>query len=236
MITKKIGTASVPYVQELLIETKNERINSQDRLSLPSVVYVYEPIECFSIQKESDLSHMSDSAAFWQYVENNSVPIYRTERGGGIIWHGPGQAILAPVVDLRTNRIDLTTYRKCLEQTLLETVQYFGIDGTSNEYIKGSQGAWAENPQDHTLKKIGFLGFHSSRGVATYGCALNVSCDMYAFSLIYPCNLIGVQATSMEELLGNYTPTVNEVQEVLAENFSQILNGHMHKTYSLQKI
>lgn len=223
MIVNRIGRAEPLKIHNILISERQKRLSSPYRARIPSFTILYEPDECFSLNHEWDINFIRNWQDFWDYIYGNTVPIVPFKRGGGIMWHGIGQIQLAPVVDLALKKIDLSGYSALLEQTCLSTIQAFGIKAVRNHYVNGSQGVWAIDPADGILKKISFFGFHDSRGVAIHGCAINVRPRLQGFSLINPCNLKGVEATSMEKILGSSAPAVDEVGEVLLREFMQVI-------------
>lgn len=230
MIVKRMGRKSIESVHEILAAERNARVLSPHRSSFPNLALLYEPEECFSMTKELDREFIKDRQRFDEYRRLNHISFPRIPRGGGIMWHGPGQLNLAAVVDLRAQKIDFDEYKDYLEQTCLRTIRAFGIEGILHHYQGGSQGVWARDPIDTTLKKIAFFGFSFSRGIAIHGCAVNVRPDLTGFSLIYPCNLKGVEAISMERLLGPHTPTLEKVEEALKKEFEIIIEReHLEK-------
>lgn len=226
MIIEILSHKSVAIIHQRLLAERQKRIDDANRSSFPDLALIYEPEECFSVNYRVDLNFIKDTESFWNYARDKTIPLFSIARGGGIIWHGPGQIILAPVVDIHEKEIDLTQYREYLEKAILNTLREFDISGILTDYARGSRGVWVKNPLGGMLKKIAFLGFNCSRGIAIHGCAINVSPDLYPLSLIYPCNLEGVEATSMRAILGNQAPPVAQVGEVLAREFKNIIEAH----------
>jgi len=220
MLIENKGQKCVAEMHEVLLEERRKNLEH---------IFIYEPDECFSVNHGTDLSFVKDPEAFWLYMRKKTIPLFSISRGGGIIWHGPGQAILASVLNLGERGIDLTQYRECLEQAILNTLSKFGISGILRDYTAGSRGVWVEDPQGGELKKIAFIGFNCSGGlpgIAIHGCAINVSPDLYPFSLIYPCNLDGVEAISIKDLLGPKAPSSDSVGEILATEFRNIIETY----------
>jgi lipoate-protein ligase B len=223
MKIRYLKKADPARIDQFLRGEQKKRAAETNRNSLKDFVIAYEPQEAFSIQKETDLLSIRKKEEFWAYVERMRIPVIMTRRGGGIIWHGPGQVCLAPLVDFLRWRLDPPRYRNIFEETSIETLAHFGIRSFRNLYRKGAQGVWIENPRTGIKNKIAFFGSHNSRGISIHGCALNVSCDLTPFSFIDPCNLPDVEVSSMKEILRENTPTVDEVKKVLAETFVRLL-------------
>lgn len=218
-----IQRMSIATGNSLLLELQKKRMNSPTREKDEDAAFIFEPEEAFSYQHESDLSFIHDKDEFNAYCLSSSIPLVKTDRGGGIIWHGPGQIILAPVVDLWRLKINLSDYTKYLEETCLRTLDNFGISAFRNHFTNGSQGVWTFDPKTNIKKKIAFLGYYDSRGIAIHGCAINISPKLYPFSLIDPCNLPNVLATSVREVLGS-SPDIYAVAKCMVEKFICILS------------
>lgn len=224
------GRTSPKKVDEYLQRERERRVYSAE--THKEFIIVYEPTEALSIQRDANLQGIRKETEreFQEYMKRNNVPIITTKRGGGIIWHGPGQVCLAPLVNVKHRCISASTYSKVLEESCVKTLEHFGVKAIRNHYHKGSQGAWVVD-KEGTKKKIAFFGWSESRGIAIHGCAINVSCDLTPFFFIDPCNLPGVQATSIKEILGG-APSIDEVADVLVKIFIKVLYESVGKEKS----
>lgn len=137
------------------------------------------------------------------------IEFFEVERGGEITYHGPGQLIGYPIVDLAEYGRDLHRYLRLLEGVLIGALGAFGIDAGR---WSGRTGVWARG------KKIGSIGIHVSRWVTRHGFALNVDMDLAPFELIVPCGIKDAKATSMAEELSHPLP-MDQVTAVVAERF-----------------
>ncbi len=137
------------------------------------------------------------------------IEVWEIERGGDVTYHGPGQLVGYPIVDLTQHGEDLHLYVRMLEEMLIRTLQVYDVQG---ERRSRETGVWAEGA------KIASIGVHVSRWVSRHGFALNVGTDLSAFDLIVPCGLSGIRMTSMATLLGREVP-VQAVAEVAAHQF-----------------
>lgn len=142
------------------------------------------------------------------------IEVWEIERGGDITFHGPGQLVGYPILDLTRHGKDLHRYLRRLEEVLIRTLHRYGIHG---ERSAGQTGVWVHGA------KIASIGVHVSRWVSRHGLALNVSPDLSAFDLIVPCGLSGVRMTSMAALLKQRIP-VQAVAEVAAQQFGLVFN------------
>ena len=144
------------------------------------------------------------------------VEVCETDRGGDVTYHGPGQLVAYPIVDLGRWKRDITAYVRALELVMLNTVSDFGLEA---ERVAGCTGVW------HRGAKLGSIGVHISRWVTSHGLALNVSTDLDYFDLIVPCG-ISKPVTSMERLLGGRIPR-EDLKVRLVWHFGQVFSRDM---------
>jgi lipoyl(octanoyl) transferase len=153
--------------------------------------------------------------------------VHHTNRGGDVTYHGPGQLVGYPIVDLAgLSRRDIAWYMRTLEQSLIEALATFGIAG---ERIPCLTGVWVDN------NKIAAMGVHLSRWVTSHGFALNVNTDLAWFDCIVPCGIRDRGVTSMKRELGRavvFDDVKRAVIKSLQENFSPIRSS---STHSLKK-
>ena len=137
-------------------------------------------------------------------LRQDGVEFHPTNRGGDITYHGPGQIVGYPVLDLNGIRRDVVWYVRQLEQSMIEAASSFGIrafrvPGRTGVWVEGSAGGDAGAVGE---EKLGAIGVRISRWVTSHGFAYNVSTDLRFFDLITPCGIAGCRATSLEKLLG----------------------------------
>lgn len=137
------------------------------------------------------------------------IAFHTTDRGGDITYHGPGQAICYPILDLRDWKRDVGAYVRALEQVMIDALADFGI---AAERVPGCTGAWVNG------RKIGAIGVHLSRWVTSHGFALNVNTDLSYFGYIVPCGL-AKPVTSMAQL--GVRATLPDVNARLAGKFGR---------------
>jgi lipoyl(octanoyl) transferase len=153
-----------------------------------------------------------------EVLRRTGIELYRTDRGGDVTYHGPGQIVGYPILDLRDWKRDVGAYVRAIEQMLIDTLAAFGIEGHREP---GMTGVWTRTRSSETgmCSKIAAIGVHLSRWVTSHGFALNVSTDLQYFSYIVPCGL-AKPVTSMREL-GMEAPR-EAVLERLRERFEAI--------------
>jgi lipoate-protein ligase B len=148
------------------------------------------------------------------FLKERGIELYEVERGGDVTFHGPGQLVGYPILDLSRHDKDLHLYMRKLEEVLLRTLQDYGIQGERNI---GKTGVWAEG------SKIASIGVHVSRWVSWHGFALNVNTDLSFFDLIVPCGIPGIRMTSLAKLLGREFPLV-QVSESVVRHFADVFD------------
>jgi len=154
-------------------------------------------------------------------LESLGLEVFHSGRGGDVTYHGPGQLIGYPVVDLQPLNRDLHLYLRRLEEMLIDTLAAFAIAGRR---LEGKTGVWIGD------QKIASIGVGVRQWVTWHGFALNVSDQTAGFSHIVPCGLAGVTMTSMEELLGRRI-TLSEVEEQLILAFARVFASTYAGTY-----
>jgi lipoyl(octanoyl) transferase len=131
-------------------------------------------------------------------LKEKHVELYRIDRGGDVTYHGPGQLVGYPILDLEALRIGLKSYIHLLEEVIIELLCQYGLKG---ERLKGATGVWLQTEHPHKVRKIAAIGVKSSRYVTMHGFALNVSTDLSYFGLINPCGFKDKGVTSIEKEL-----------------------------------
>ncbi len=145
------------------------------------------------------------------------VTVAATNRGGQVTYHGPGQLVGYPILDLSPDRRDVGRYLRDLEEVLIRVLARFGVGAGR---VPGLTGVWVADG------KIASIGVHLSRWVTTHGFALNVSTDLSRFGLIVPCGLRAGRVTSMQRLLGRAVP-LQEVAAAVVPEFAAVFAREM---------
>jgi lipoyl(octanoyl) transferase len=147
-----------------------------------------------------------------------NATFYKTNRGGDITYHGPGQIVGYPVLDLEHFFTDLGKYMRSLEEVIINTLAYYGIKG---DRLKGATGVWLD-PEDHyRARKICAMGVRCSRWITIHGFAFNINSDLSYFGHIVPCGISDKKVTSLQQELGREVDE-NEVKEILKKEFGKV--------------
>lgn len=151
-------------------------------------------------------------------LARRGAEFFRIERGGDVTFHGPGQIVGYPVIDLENFMTDLHLYLRTIEQSIIDTIGRYGVTGGR---VEGLTGVWVDGETENP-RKIAAIGIKCSRWVAMHGFAFNVATDLSYFDMIIPCGISDKAVTSLEKEIG-YAPDLEEVKAklkaALSENF-----------------
>ncbi len=183
-------------------EKQKELVDQRRFEAVPDTLILVEHDPVYTLGKNSNEDHLLQS-------RDKNVPIYQIERGGDVTFHGPGQLVGYPILDLHHHRLSVSWYMRTLEEILIQTLGQFGIESQRRE---GLTGVWVRE------EKIAALGVRLSRWISMHGFALNVNTDLKFFDGIIPCGIFEYDVTSMSQILGKEVSLV-EVEETLITVF-----------------
>jgi lipoyl(octanoyl) transferase len=153
--------------------------------------------------------------------EERGIEFFRTNRGGDITYHGPGQVVGYPIFDLENFFTDIGKYLRSLEEVIILTLEEYGLKGDRSP---GETGVWLDPGIMGRERKICAMGVRCSRWITMHGFALNVNTDLSYFNGIIPCGIRFKQVTSLEKELGQVVP-IEEVKEKLKKNFAVVFDA-----------
>lgn len=189
-----------------------KRLHEARRIAIiPDIVIFLEHCPCLTIGRNGNSNHILVSA---QYLVEEGIKIYETDRGGDITYHGPGQLVCYPIFDLNTYGQDLHMYVRRMEEILIRSLDSFGIAAGRK---KGYPGAWTGDA------KIAAVGIGVRHWVTMHGISLNVCPDLGHFSFIVPCGISQWGVTSMKEILGHPVDMMR-VRMEMRRQFSEIFD------------
>src|SRR3954471_5231941 len=139
--------------------------------------------------------------------------VYETDRGGDVTYHGPGQVVGYPILDLKPDRKDVRKYVASVEELMIRVAAEYGIEAGR---VAGRTGVW------NAAGKLGAIGVHISRWITSHGFAFNVHTDLNDFSAIVPCGISGASVASLQSLLGKDAPPISEVEQRFAAIAAQV--------------
>ncbi len=152
-----------------------------------------------------------------------NVTLAETDRGGDVTYHGPGQVVGYPILNLGEIRRDVVWYVRQLEEVMIRATADFGIEA---KRATGMTGIWVDSPLGE--EKLGAIGVHISRWVTSHGFAYNVATDLRYFDLIVPCGLVGRRVTSLEKLMNRMVPFWAAAQSLVAQ-FGEVFGLRMQQ-------
>ena len=193
-----LGVKPYKEVWDLQKELVEKRQNGQINDTL--ILVEHEPV--YTLGKNADENHILQHSP-------QDVKTYHVERGGDVTFHGPGQLVGYPILDLHNYKKSISWYMRSLEQLIIDTLAEYGITA---ERKVGLTGVWVGD------EKIAALGVRVTRWVTMHGFALNVTPDLIYYSSIIPCGIFEYGVTSMAKLVTNEI-TVNSVKRVLTKMF-----------------
>ena len=200
ILVQNIGRKSYKAVWDLQKEMQQQRINGNIEDTL--ILVEHNPV--YTLGKNANEDHLLQS-------RDESVDVFNIERGGDITFHGPGQLVGYPILDLSNYKKSVSWYMRTLEQVLIDTLIEFKIIAQRND---GLTGVWVGD------EKIAALGVRISRWVTMHGFALNVNPDLSFYDGIIPCGIFDHGVTSMEQLLGE-TQNNDNVKNMVIEKFNK---------------
>jgi lipoyl(octanoyl) transferase len=211
---KKLGR--VEYGEALRIQKETELAVKQG--DQPDSLLLLEHPHTLTVGRRGDSTAILMSE---ELLTARGVAVFETNRGGKITYHGLGQVVGYPIINLSPNREDVHQYVRDLEEVLIRTMADYRIDAFRLEGLTGV----------HTARgKVAAIGVHIARWITTHGFALNVNTDLSFFNLIIACD--GEQVTSMEDLLGREVD-MHEVQDRLAARFAEVFEMEIENVPSL---
>jgi len=196
---------SAPYQQTWDMQKKiqSQRINNE----IDDTVLLVEHEPVYTFGKNANENHLLQN-----YPED--VKVFHIERGGDITFHGPGQLVGYPIIDLHNYKMSISWYMRSLEAVIINTLNHYGI---AAEHKKGLTGVWVKE------EKIAALGVRISRWVTMHGFALNVNTELHYYDGIIPCGIFEYGVTSMKNLLGTAIK-MDEVKKLLIKEFNMVFH------------
>jgi lipoyl(octanoyl) transferase len=212
--TWKLQEKLLQYIVSIKLKNKKST-NNKTSLTPNYFLYVSHP-HIFTLGKNGNLDNLLINNFKLQEIQAQFI---KTNRGGDITYHGPGQIVGYPIFDLDNFFNDIHKYMRMLEEVIIKTVNFYGIKG---ERSKGETGVWIDVNKPFA-RKICAIGVKVSQWVTIHGFALNLSPNLSYFDYIVPCGIQNKYVTSIEKELGIYV-NPNEVKEIIKKYFSEIFD------------
>lgn len=188
--------------------------------AVPDVLLLCEHPHVITLGRSARREHLRASE---HVLRQKGVELHESDRGGDITYHGPGQIVGYPILNLGAIRRDVGWYVRSLEEMMIRATAEFGLAAVREE---GKTGVWVKPGAEKQAEKLAAIGVHISRWVTSHGFAYNVETDLRYFDLIVPCGMPGRRATSLEKLLGR-TTGAGEVVPRLVRHFGEVFGLEM---------
>ena len=196
---------------------KNRTLKKKNKTDNYLLIVEHKPI--FTIGKSGDTSNLLLDT---KQLKSKNIEFKKINRGGDITFHGSGQVVGYPILDLDNFFTDIGQYLRTLEEVIISSIGFFGLKGYR---IDGETGVWVKDKLNSD-KKICAFGIKASRWVTMHGFALNVNTDLKYFDYIVPCGISDKGVTSLEETL-NKKVTTKMVKQKIYENFARLFNAEL---------
>jgi lipoyl(octanoyl) transferase len=191
------------------LELQRERVVQRKAGTIPDTLLLLEHPHVYTLGRNADEKNFLVST---EWLASRGAQVFRTDRGGDVTYHGPGQLVGYPILDLTLHRRDISWYMRSPEEVFIRTARDYGIEAGRSP---GAAGVWVGND------KLVAMGVHLSRWVTSHGFAFNVNTDLKYFEAIVPCGLHGKGVTSLAKLLGREVE-MEDVVEHVAEKFAEV--------------
>jgi lipoyl(octanoyl) transferase len=183
--------------------------NARKEGIIPDILLFTEHHHVYTLGKGTDANHL---LAGEDELRNKGIDVFEIDRGGDITYHGPGQLVGYPIIDLNDHYLDIHRYLRDIEEVLIQSLMEIGIDGSRSE---GYTGVWTG------ADKIAAIGVKVSRWITMHGFALNVNTDLLLFDRIIPCGIFHKGITSIQQEMG-MPADMEEIKKIIMKNFAEI--------------
>jgi len=216
---EQLGVLS--YAEALRLQ--KQKVAQRKAGAIPDTLLLLEHPHVYTLGRNAKRENLLVSA---DWLAARGVQVFETDRGGDVTYHGPGQLVGYPILDLAKHRRDIAWYMRSLEEVFIRVARDFGIEAGR---LAGAAGAWVGND------KLVAMGVHLSRWVTSHGFAFNVNTDLSYFEWIVPCGLRDKGVTSLQKLLGRGMKMEVVVASVI-EHFGRVFELEMEVVGEKSKV
>ncbi len=212
LVVRRLGL--VPYAEGLRLQ--DELVASRRAGDSPDTLFLLQHPHVITLGSSADETHVLVEA---EERDRLGIEVFEVGRGGGVTYHGPGQLVAYPILDLKPDRKDLHAYLRDLEEVLIRVAGAYGVQARRRE---GLTGVWTETG------KLAAAGVRvSSQWITSHGVALNVTADLGFFERIVPCGIVGEGVTSLAKELGGPVD-LESVANTFADHFGDVFGYSNH--------
>jgi len=209
----------LPYAEASELQRALVEERRADRVPDLLLLLEHPHVITLGVKADAARSHLTATP---ELLSSRQVDVHESGRGGDITYHGPGQIVAYPILDLRPDRCDVHRYVRDLEEVMIRAAGDFGLQAAR---IQGLTGAWLG------ADKVGAIGVRISRWITSHGFAFNVSTDLDYFKLIVPCGISDGGVTSLSRALGRHVAMV-EAETSLVRHFSEVFDREVVESES----
>jgi lipoyl(octanoyl) transferase len=227
VVFKDLGTIEYgeawQYQESLLkaaTSIKSQRVKGETTDETVHYLLFCEHPPVYTLGKSGDEAHVLISK---EELAKRNIGYYPTNRGGDITFHGPGQVVGYPILDLEKYYTDIGKYLRSLEEVIIRVLALYGLKGDRSP---GETGVWLDPDNKMKARKICAMGVRCSRWVTMHGFALNVNTNLDYFTMIVPCGIPDKQVTSLEKELG-HTLEMETVKQQIKEKFAEVFESNL---------
>ena len=226
IILRDIGKSSFSdawqYQEEIFKKTIDQKIenrSSESKIETDNFLIITEHNPVYTIGKSGDISNLllNDNE-----MKTEGIEFYKINRGGDITYHGPGQIMGYPIIDLDNFFTDINLYLRKLEEVIINTLKSYDLRGFT---IKGETGVWVKD-NNGLSKKVCAFGIRASRWVTMHGFSFNINPELNYFKNIIPCGIKDKGVTSVSELK-NSNIEMNQIKQILYKNFAESFSAEL---------
>lgn len=210
---EQLGVVNYPTGLEL----QREKVAARKAGAIPDTLLLLEHPHVYTLGRNARREHVLVSLEF---LRSRGAEVFDTDRGGDVTYHGPGQLVGYPIIDLTQHRRDIAWYMRSLEEVFVRVASDYGIEAGR---VPGATGVWVGS------EKLAAMGVHISRWTTSHGFAFNINTDLRYFDWIVPCGLRDKGVTSLSRLLGRPVE-MSEAATRVVEAFGQVFGVEMEFT------
>ncbi len=207
VLVRKLGRVS--YADALALQQELVEQRRRGEIGDQLLLLEHPPVITLGVRARNDRGHVLATPA---RLAELGIDVHETGRGGDVTYHGPGQVVGYPILDLRPDRCDVHEYVRDLEEVLIRAARIFGVEAGR---VKGLTGIWVGS------EKLAAIGVRISRWITSHGFAFNVNTNLSHFDLIIPCGISDRGVTSLEKLQGHRVPMA-AAEDALAHAFLEV--------------
>lgn len=202
---------------EQIVLAKQQKRDGEKDILTPNFLLFCEHPHVYTIGKSGKETNLLINE---EMLKNRGASLYKINRGGDITYHGPGQLVAYPILDLDNFKLSIKSYIDQLEEVIIRVLKKYEIDATRSQ---GATGVWLDAENRVKARKICAIGVRTSHWVSMHGFAFNVNTDLSYFGNIIPCGIQGKSVTSLQKEIGREL-RIEEVQEIVLNEFEAVFN------------